>query len=211
VQKDCPTLKLPLVFLKLRYAVEHAGGFETEGIFRLSANLREVEDYVEAIKENNESNDSISPHIPASAMKQWLREMEIPPIPFNFYDEATRLGNAADPNEASVVAGMNKLVTSLPAVNRSVLHALAHLSQKISSKGYVETTKMSIANLSIVFSPCIIRLPEGNDPELYMQMCAVNSRAEITFTSCVLKNLEVDESLIHLDFDPKSHERRSKA
>lgn len=136
------------------------------------------------------------PHLPASLLKLWYRELSEPLIPTMFYEKCIL---ECDKAEACI-----RIVHSLPDINRAVLTYLIRFLQVclLSTKGLVSisnvsqifiapdnvlVTKMDVNNLSMVFAPNILRC-NSDDARVIFE----NARKEMLF----VKNL-----IVHLDTD----------
>jgi hypothetical protein len=197
-KKDFPQLRLPILFMRFREAIEKLDGYNTEGIFRISPSKKEMEDYIEKVKVGDFSINFRDPHIPSGSLKQWLREMDSPLIPSQFYAECLRISEL---EEEKMIGEINKIVELIPLANRALIHALTDMSRTISSPPYVDVNRMSITNLAIVFAPSFLRPVASQEEKVDLISGAMNNRGEVAFTATLLANLPIDETLIHKNFD----------
>jgi hypothetical protein len=72
---------LPIVLIAMTDAVYFLNGHKTEGIFRISADTEEVMSMKLQIEAGDYTIRSSDPHLPASVLKHWLRDLEEPLIP----------------------------------------------------------------------------------------------------------------------------------
>lgn len=189
---------LPLTFLKLRQVLESMGGYSQEGIFRLAASQQELEEYIENVKEGNFSCKFLDPAVPANALKQWLRELDAPLIEYRHYQRCIELGKKS--GSLTFAKSCNQLISSLPEANRALIHSLTMMSREISNKVNLSSSRMSINNLAIIFAPAILRSPDDSQATPDVLEIAAKSANEIAFVQSLFETLEVDKSLLHLDF-----------
>ncbi|KAF8773212.1 Rho GTPase-activating protein 39 like protein [Argiope bruennichi] len=95
-----PNRQLPWIQTTLSEAVLQLNGTQTEGIFRVPGDIDEVNAMKLQIDqwEVPECND---PHVPASLLKLWYRELYEPLIPSEFYEECIQ--NCLDPEGAVAI------------------------------------------------------------------------------------------------------------
>ncbi|PRP74792.1 N-acetyltransferase 5 [Planoprotostelium fungivorum] len=137
-QKDrYPELQIPKVLLDLSESVLKSGGCWTEGIFRVPAAAREVQNYKNELDDTYDA--AVQPtnvHVIAAALKLWLREI---------CTETPQQGY--------------EVVKTLPSVNYKVVERVIHMLQEMSKQEYVETTMMDQSNLAMVFAPAFLKCP----------------------------------------------------
>eukprot|EP00727_Mastigamoeba_balamuthi_P005492 m51a1_g1562 putative multidrug resistance protein 1-like (3087) ;mRNA; r:38021-50690 len=123
------------------------GGQTTEGIFRLSPKLTEVEAAMEAMESSGELPRTA--HLAGSVLKRWLTnklpETLIPPAQYV----------AAIEREEPPLA----VLETLPETHKSILETVVRFLQVMAKPENEEHTKMGISNLATVFAPCIMRTP----------------------------------------------------
>lgn len=107
-----PDRQLPWIQVTLSEQVLFMGGKETEGIFRVPADVDEVT-YLKYRLDQWETPNipSMDAHAPASLLKLWYRELYDPLIPDGLYDECVQTD---DPVEVAAI------IEKLPAINRLV-------------------------------------------------------------------------------------------
>mmetsp|Transcript_17354 Transcript_17354/g.27722 ORF Transcript_17354/g.27722 Transcript_17354/m.27722 type:complete len:743 (-) Transcript_17354:274-2502(-) len=130
--------------------VEHVRkyGMKTEGVFR-KAGLKER---VDELKKCFDANIPISlkekddVHNAAACLKQWLRELPEPLIPFEKYKEFLA---------ASTTEEYRVLMKKIPEQNRQLLTYLCTFLERLSVNH--EITRMHTKNIALVFAPNILR------------------------------------------------------
>uniref|UniRef100_H3CEB9 Rho-GAP domain-containing protein n=1 Tax=Tetraodon nigroviridis TaxID=99883 RepID=H3CEB9_TETNG len=127
-----PDRQLPWVQTRLSEEVLGLNGDQTEGIFRVPGDIDEVNALKLQVDQWKIPTGLEDPHIPASLLKLWYRELE-EPIPHEFYNEC--IEHYENPEAAvSVVLGL---------INKSVLCYSHPLSS--STLTNVSITKMDVA------------------------------------------------------------------
>ncbi|EDQ89677.1 uncharacterized protein MONBRDRAFT_25265 [Monosiga brevicollis MX1] len=167
-----PDLPIPLVVRELCQAVLREGGARTEGIFRVPGDI----DAVNALKLRMDKQQGVGelpdPHVPASAIKLWFRELAEPVIPAELYEECIASSN----DTAASVAVVDKL----PPVNRTLVLVITRFLQEIGQQENQAYTKMSHDNLAMVWAPNYLRCP-SDDPMVIFN----NTKKEM----CFVRNL----------------------
>jgi len=129
-KKDFPQLKLPILFLNARAVIITNKGYASEGIFRLSPSHKQLETLVEQFKEGDYTIKTDDVNLAAGIMKAWMRELEIPLIPPEFYAECIRL-NKSEPEQ--MIDEFDKLQEMIPVANRAMIHAITDMVKSIST------------------------------------------------------------------------------
>lgn len=148
----------PVIRRVVEYFDHH--GVEIEGLFRISGGFNEVQRLIAEFDEGN-SPDLIAcvddPHVCASLLKQYLRELPEPLLTFELYD--CFLASASVPEE---VLGdtIRKVLTMLPMSHRIILKYLVSFLCRVSQSQ--DINKMTPANIAIVFAPNLLK-PEDDD------------------------------------------------
>lgn len=171
-----PDRRLPWIQTTLSEAVLKLNGAQTEGIFRVPGDI----DDVNAMKlqiDNWEVVECMDPHVPASLLKLWYRELYEPLIPTKFYEECIQY--CLDPE--AVVA----IVQKLPEINRLVLSYLIRFLQVFSAEENALVTKMDASNLAMVMAPNCLRCM-SDDPRIIFE----NTRKEMAFIRLLIENLD---------------------
>ncbi|XP_026328625.1 rho GTPase-activating protein 39 [Hyposmocoma kahamanoa] len=180
LQKDrFPNRQLPWVQVALSQQILALSGRETEGIFRVSADVDEV-NALKAKIDNWELPDASTltdAHAPASLLKLWYRELYEPLIPDHLYGACIAAG--------SDFAVCTRALQRLPHINRMVLTYLIQFLQQFTAPEVVSQTKMDSANLAMVFAPNCLRCT-SQDPRVILE----NARKEMTFLKTLITNLD---------------------
>eukprot|EP01130_Rhizamoeba_saxonica_P011677 TRINITY_DN485_c0_g1_i1.p1 TRINITY_DN485_c0_g1~~TRINITY_DN485_c0_g1_i1.p1 ORF type:complete len:399 (-),score=81.40 TRINITY_DN485_c0_g1_i1:37-1233(-) len=179
-EEFAPDEDIPLVLTALAQAVIDLDGEQTEGIFRVPGDAEQVTRLRICI-ENGEyeiPEDIVDAHIPASLLKLWMRELEKPIIPEEKYLDAI----AAAQNES--VEDALKIYKKLPKLYRRVVRFVVNYLRHMAKEENVPVTKMSIANLSMVFAPNFLRCP-SEDPSVIF----TTQKHQQTFVRLLIENL----------------------
>ncbi|GAB5357466.1 hypothetical protein AAMO2058_000377100 [Amorphochlora amoebiformis] len=130
-------------------------GMTTEGVFRKPGLHERIVELKKAfdhdIPVTFQPNDV---HPAAGCLKQWLRELPEPLVPFQYY--TLFLDNASSSAEE-----LRKIVRKLPQHNQELLGYLCEFLKELSENH--EITRMHTQNIALVFAPNILR-PEIDDP-----------------------------------------------
>ncbi|XP_068599217.1 rho GTPase-activating protein 39 [Brachionichthys hirsutus] len=172
-----PDNQLPWVQTRLSEEVLGLNGDQTEGIFRVPGDIDEVNALKLQVDQWKIPTGLEDPHIPASLLKLWYRELEEPLIPHEFYDEC--IHHYDDP-EAAV-----NVVLGLPHINKLVLCYLIRFLQVFSQPANVSITKMDVNNLAMVMAPNCLRC-QSDDPRTIFE----NTRKEMSFIRVLIQRLD---------------------
>jgi len=195
-----PHLEIPLVLKTLTEAIISNNGCKSEGLFRIPGASVEINRMRLQFDGMNFSVTTTDPHVLASLLKLWLRELPDALIPTSLYYECIRCyENGSD---------CLKVLESLPAINKRVVNFLIKFLQKVASPEnekypwvsnliqninhglhlfleLVRYTMMGIDNISMVFAPGFLRCP-SNDPTVMM----INSQKEKDFLMIIMQKLK---------------------
>ncbi|CEG71157.1 hypothetical protein RMATCC62417_06940 [Rhizopus microsporus] len=148
----------PILITKCIEAIENLGGLEKEGIYRVPGKQSSMEKIKHAFERDEEAVVIGQNDVPedifsiASIIKVFLRELKTPLFPFKL-DE--RLIYSQIPDQELRLMNLLTRLIKLPAANYDTLKALiAHLA-RIQSR--VEKNKMTISNLTLIFTPAIFQ------------------------------------------------------
>eukprot|EP01104_Vermistella_antarctica_P002046 TRINITY_DN121_c0_g2_i1.p1 TRINITY_DN121_c0_g2~~TRINITY_DN121_c0_g2_i1.p1 ORF type:complete len:1129 (+),score=262.61 TRINITY_DN121_c0_g2_i1:202-3588(+) len=119
--------------------------------------------------------DTVSVHAPAALLKKWLRDLPLPLIPDEYYDDC--LATDSDP-----AASLILVKERLPENNRNVVMALVKFLGVIMADDNSSMTKMSWHSLGVVFAPSLLRCSH-TDPMVIM----ANTSKEVTFVENLLR------------------------
>ncbi|XP_063400615.1 rho GTPase-activating protein 39-like isoform X3 [Mytilus trossulus] len=172
-----PDRKLPWLQTTLSEEVLRLNGAQTEGIFRVPGDIDEVNALKIKCDQWIIPSDCPDPHIPASLLKLWYRELQEPLIPPEFYEEC--IENFQNPEEAIEV------VNKLPDINRLVLAYLIRFLQVFAAEDNSKVTKMDVNNLAMVMAPNCLRC-ESLEPQVIFE----NTRKEMGFIRTLIQNLD---------------------
>lgn len=175
--KRFPSLKLPWILPTLAESVLQHNGSSTEGIFRVPGDIDEVNSQKIKLDQLKVPTEITDPHVPASLLKLWFRELHEPLIPEQFYERC--VNNCDDPTVAVALA------MSLPEVNRLVLSYLIRFLQIFSLPNQSVITKMDENNLAMVWAPNCLRCPSDDPKEIFE-----NTRKEMTFMRTLIRHLD---------------------
>ncbi|KAJ8278211.1 hypothetical protein GJAV_G00085110 [Gymnothorax javanicus] len=172
-----PDRELPWVQTRLSEEVLGLNGDQTEGIFRVPGDIDEVNALKLQVDQWKVPTGLEDPHIPASLLKLWYRELEEPLIPHEYYEECI---SHYDCPEAAV-----KVVLGLPRINKLVLCYLIRFLQVFAQPANVAVTKMDINNLAMVMAPNCLRC-QSDDPRVIFE----NTRKEMSFIRGLVQRLD---------------------
>ncbi|KAK3583268.1 hypothetical protein CHS0354_011155 [Potamilus streckersoni] len=172
-----PNRRLPWIQTTLSEAVLRLNGAQTEGIFRVPGDIDDVNSLKIHCDQWKAPEDCPDPHVPASLLKLWYRELEEPLIPAEFYSDC--IANFTDPEQAIEV------VNRLPEINRLVLAYLIRFLQVFAAEENAKVTKMDVNNLAMVMAPNCLRC-ESDDPKTIFE----NTRKEMGFIRTLIQNLD---------------------
>uniref|UniRef100_A0A1B6EBQ3 Rho-GAP domain-containing protein n=1 Tax=Clastoptera arizonana TaxID=38151 RepID=A0A1B6EBQ3_9HEMI len=172
-----PHYKLPWVQTTLSDEVLRLQGTQTEGIFRVSADVDEVTCLKMQLDRWERPSESTDAHTPASLLKLWYRELYEPLIPDTMYNECIQ--HHDNPHRAIAI------VDNLPEINRNVLSYLIHFLQIFSRSEVVQVTKMDASNLAMVMAPNCLRCT-SHDPRIIFD----NARKEMAFMRTLIQYLD---------------------
>eukprot|EP00013_Stygamoeba_regulata_P011628 CAMPEP_0177681526 /NCGR_PEP_ID=MMETSP0447-20121125/30767_1 /TAXON_ID=0 /ORGANISM="Stygamoeba regulata, Strain BSH-02190019" /LENGTH=611 /DNA_ID=CAMNT_0019190957 /DNA_START=9 /DNA_END=1841 /DNA_ORIENTATION=+ len=144
--------------------------------FRVSALSAEVDSFATAYDLGLPVNSSefSDAHVAAGLMKQWLRELPEPLIPFSMYDTVCSIAKFCK-DEQLKREYMHQLIYALPQPNQTIMVRLMELLDLVleNEKDNLMTPK----NLGVVFGPNIIWAKEET-PETLMDTPVLNTMTE---------------------------------
>jgi hypothetical protein len=191
LQKEkIPNLRLPLTFVQLRSMLRRLHYEEIEGIFRLSPAESLLQDFIEKLKRGELDTSIIDPHIPATALKQYIRSIDPPLIPFELYEEISSKGSKMKGLE------LVQMVDRMPEENKALIHALVEVLQDVASPDHVRTTKMDFTNLSVCFAPALLKGTSDNTSDFM-----IKAKEEQAFCTNLFSQLNVDYTMSQLAMD----------
>ncbi|KAM6148307.1 rho GTPase-activating protein 39 isoform 2-T2 [Rhynchocyon petersi] len=172
-----PERQLPWVQTRLSEEVLALNGDQTEGIFRVPGDIDEVNALKLQVDQWKVPTGLEDPHVPASLLKLWYRELEEPLIPHEFYEQC--IAHYESPEAAVAV------VHALPRINRMVLCYLIRFLQVFVQPANVAVTKMDVSNLAMVMAPNCLRC-QSDDPRVIFE----NTRKEMSFLRVLIQHLD---------------------
>ncbi|XP_044100635.1 rho GTPase-activating protein 39 isoform X2 [Neovison vison] len=172
-----PERQLPWVQTRLSEEVLALNGDQTEGIFRVPGDIDEVNALKLQVDQWKVPTGLEDPHVPASLLKLWYRELEEPLIPHEFYERC--IAHYENPEAAVAV------VHALPRINRLVLCYLIRFLQVFVQPANVAVTKMDVSNLAMVMAPNCLRC-RSDDPRVIFE----NTRKEMSFLRVLIQHLD---------------------
>ncbi|KAF7728282.1 hypothetical protein EC973_006456 [Apophysomyces ossiformis] len=147
----------PLIVIKCIEAIERLGGLQKEGIYRISGKQSNIEKIKRSFERDEESLVFGENDVPedvfsiASTLKVYLRELETPLFPFTLADRVTY----SQTDKELRLMNLLTRILKLPTGNYDTLKALVEHLVKL--EGFVEKNKMSVKNLSLIFTPAIFQ------------------------------------------------------
>ncbi|KZT56655.1 Rho GTPase activation protein [Calocera cornea HHB12733] len=172
---------VPIILPFLCSGILALGGMKEEGIFRLPGDTDAVASLRLRIERGHYHLEGVEdPHVCASLMKSWLRELREPVIPEGeTYNLALQAAASDDPQRVI------DIVRHLPEPNRRVLlHVISYL-QMFTADEVVEHTKMTEEGLSRVMTPNLIRGRTGD-----LDVAFRNNHFENIFVGMLLRHMD---------------------
>lgn len=166
--------KIPIILPFLADGILALGGTKSEGIFRVPGDSDSVSELKLRIDRGYYTLESVDdPHVLASLLKLWLRELSDPLVPEEMYNECvTCAGNP----ETCV-----ELVKRLPTINRRVVVFLISFLQFFLEERVQAVTKMTAANLALVMAPNLLRCNSES-----MTVVFTNAQCVVSFLFALL-------------------------
>jgi len=165
-------LLVPKVYSCLTDAVMKMNGATTEGVFRLSCEVLSLQALKQQLEKRNFQIAGRDPHVPANAMKSFLRELKEGLIPEVYYFQCLACERVAD---------CERILRKIPEWHFFLLKELV-LFLRDFARNQPET-KMGVNNLAMIFAPCIIRSPSQDSTEIMK-----NSTSEQQFALLLLQD-----------------------
>lgn len=180
-ERNYPMHKVPIILPFLADGILALGGTKAEGIFRVPGDSDAVSELKLRIEKGYYSLDGVDdPHVPASLLKLWLRELCDPLVPDELYNDC--VANARDP-QACV-----QLVRRLPTINRRVVLFVMSFLQLFLEEKILAVTKMTAPNLALVMAPNLLRCNSES-----MAIVFTNAQYEQAFVHNLLLHLKCNE------------------
>jgi len=149
-ERNYPNEKIPIILPFLADGILALGGTKCEGIFRVPGDADLVSELKIRIDRGYYTLENVDdPHVLASLLKLWLRELLDPLVPEELYNDC--ITAAAEPT--SCVA----IVRRLPTINRRIVLFIISFLQLFLEEKVLASTKMTAANMALVMAPNLLR------------------------------------------------------
>jgi len=144
-----------------------------EGVFRISAKKSDMVHFQERIDsgEDLDLNDIEDPNVVPCLLKQYLRDLPEPLIPFDMYKDFLLLNSIED--QSKMLEEMKNFVSRLPKFHRLTFKRLIQCLSLLVE--HEETTKMGASNLAVVINPNVVYARELNPLTMVEEMENSNS------------------------------------
>lgn len=186
-ERNYPNEKIPIILPFLADGILALGGTKCEGIFRVPGDSDLVSELKLRIDRGYYTLENVDdPHVLASLLKLWLRELCDPLVPEELYNDCI---NAAPDPPACVT-----IVQKLPTINRRVVLFVVSFLQLFLEEKVLASTKMTAANMALVLAPNLLRCSSES-----MTVVFTNAQFEQMFVYNLLMHLkcnEVDEDYV---------------
>ncbi|ORX41049.1 hypothetical protein BD324DRAFT_575172 [Kockovaella imperatae] len=177
-----PDLQIPVILPFLSDGILALGGLEQEGIFRVPGDNDSVSELKSRMDRGHYVLSGIDdPHVTASLLKLWLRDLRDPVIPEDMYDDAL----IASKTPSQTLAFIDRL----PLLNRRVLMFVISFFQLFLNPEVIDKTKMTIVNLSLVLAPNLLRTTSDQLVTVF-----TNSAFESKFALHLLEHLDTQSA-----------------
>ena len=149
-ERTYPHLQIPIILPFLADGILALGGTKSEGIFRVPGDGDLVSELKLRIDKGYYTLDGFDdPHVLASLLKLWLRELADPLVPDEMYNDC--ISCSAD--AAACVA----IVRRLPTIHRRVVLFVVSFLQLFLDERVQAATKMTAPNLALVMALNVLR------------------------------------------------------
>ncbi|KAG1799881.1 uncharacterized protein HD556DRAFT_73382 [Suillus plorans] len=187
-ERNYPHEKIPIILPFLADGILALGGMKAEGIFRVPGDSDSVSELKLRIDRGYYTLDSVDdPHVLASLLKLWLRELCDPLVPEEMYNDC--ITHSHEPETCI------QLIRRLPTINRRVVIFLISFLQFFLEEKVQTATKMTSANLALVMAPNLLRCNSES-----MTVVFTNAQYEQVFVYNLLMHLKCDQ--IDADYVP---------
>ncbi|KYQ91037.1 RhoGAP domain-containing protein [Tieghemostelium lacteum] len=165
--------KIPMILDFLMNRIKEMNGFQTEGIFRINGNIKDVE-----LLANNgfdpygDEINQYEVHTWASLLKKWIRELPEPLIPDNVHlqisEQLSQIESEStitttdndndieDPEKTQPILS-NLLKSIQPPVFYDVLDSIFLFYAELLQPDNIEITKIGIDNLTTIITPTVFK------------------------------------------------------
>ncbi|KIJ19117.1 hypothetical protein PAXINDRAFT_8468 [Paxillus involutus ATCC 200175] len=149
-ERNYPKEKIPIILPFLADGILALGGTKCEGIFRVPGDSDLVSELKLRIDRGYYTLENVDdPHVLASLLKLWLRELLDPLVPEELYNDC--INAASDPPSCV------DLIRRLPTINRRVVLFIVSFLQLFLEEKVLASTKMTAANMALVLAPNLLR------------------------------------------------------
>ncbi|KAJ2839283.1 hypothetical protein J3B01_000804 [Coemansia erecta] len=146
---------LPRVLEQLTTLIVSLGGDRTEGLFRVPGDSDAVALTRLRIEAGQIDFSHVhDPNVPASLLKEWLRDLAEPLVPESLYEQCV-----SAPDDPATALGVMSL---MPESSMHVLKFLMRFLAGLLLPDVQERTKMGASNLALVFGPSLLRNPASD-------------------------------------------------
>uniref|UniRef100_A0A1B6CGE0 Rho GTPase-activating protein 12 n=1 Tax=Clastoptera arizonana TaxID=38151 RepID=A0A1B6CGE0_9HEMI len=127
---------------------------KTDGLYRASGNLSQVQKIRLHVDQNNYSvlEQEEDVHVLTGALKLFFRELKQPLLPYHFFNKALKA--STNHNRKEKLKDFREIEKALPMPNHDTLKFL--LQHLLRVNKYQEFNRMHIPNLAIVFGPTLM-------------------------------------------------------
>ncbi|KAJ1794046.1 hypothetical protein LPJ59_004617, partial [Coemansia sp. RSA 2399] len=151
---------LPRILEQLVGLIIGLGGESTEGLFRIPGDADSVALARLQIEAGNPDFGAIhDPNVPASLLKEWLRDLAEPLVPESQY--ALCMSTPHDHDLA------RQVLAELPHSSLLVIRYLLAFFARLLRPSVRARTKMDASNLALVFGPSLLRNPASDPKDMF--------------------------------------------
>jgi len=168
--------ELPRILTKLIGDLTNLGAHKVEGIFRVPGTDSKVMTAKSKIEDGDYSGPIDDPHVAASLLKLWFRQLAQPVFSGDIYNQCIQ-------SSTSVPLSVS-IAKQLPPAYFRVLHYLIKYLQMVCAPENVEKNRMTQHNVAMVFAPCILSCPSDNPNVIY-----TNQKHELEFVKNLIRGL----------------------
>ncbi|KAJ2559467.1 hypothetical protein EV175_000331 [Coemansia sp. RSA 1933] len=169
---------LPRILEQLVGLIIGLGGEATEGLFRIPGDADSVALARLQIEAGSPDFGAIhDPNVPASLLKEWLRDLAHPLVPESQY----ALCMSAPHNHSLA----RQVLAELPPSSRLVIRYLLAFFTRLLRPSVRARTKMDASNLALVFGPSLLRNPASDPKDMF-----ANSSGEQRFVLSLIESYD---------------------
>ncbi|GAM18319.1 hypothetical protein SAMD00019534_014940 [Acytostelium subglobosum LB1] len=173
-QRESSNVLVPAFIIKTCNAM--LNHLSTEGLFRVSPNQHEVDQFKEALNKCSLANmDALfakhGPHHLAAVFKNFFRDMIPPLLTHELFDTIVEIGDReCDAKEK--IPSIRAMLANLPPCNQATMQVLLLLLCCVGQSS--DKNKMSYSNLAIVFGPNLVK-PAHQTIETSLKIPLINN------------------------------------